>query len=66
MNVVWKEVNPIVKSFLDEEEGLHIFIIKTGFKDKYIVTFDDAHEQQLGYTEILTKEEIIVNYGIRI
>jgi len=40
----------------DEPELIHI--IKTGFKDKYIVVYEDAYELELGKTNIFTKAQL--------
>jgi hypothetical protein len=63
--LVWKEIKAhSMRTFQlgDEPEVIHI--IKTGFEDKYIVTWEDAYELMIGNTQILTKEEIKHNNDI--
>lgn len=52
--------------FDDNEEPELIHIIKTGFKNRYIVVFEDAYEIMLGYTVILEKEQIEKDFGIKL
>jgi hypothetical protein len=46
----------------DEPEMIHI--IQTGFRDRYLVVWEDAYEMVLGKTEILTREEIKNKFNI--
>ena len=41
-----------------------IHIVKTGFKDKYIVVYEDAHELTVGETNVLTKAEVEAKFEI--
>jgi hypothetical protein len=52
-----KNVN-VCKSFRLSEEPYLIHVIKTGFKDKYMVVHEDAFEVELGKVIIGTKAEI--------
>lgn len=61
----WQSVQPASISsfqFGNEPEVLHI--IKSGFKDKYIVVFEDAYEISMGDILILNSEEIKEKFGI--
>lgn len=51
-------------TFQLEGEPELIHIIKTGFENKYIIVHEDASEQNIGSTEIKTREEIQEDYGI--
>lgn len=66
MKFNWGKHEAKVESYLDNEEAVVIYIIKTGFKDKYIVTFDDADELFSGTANIMTKEQIKGLYGIEL
>ena len=66
MKLNWGNHEAIVESYLDNEEAVVIYIIKTGFKDRYIVTFDDASELLLGSINIMTKEQVKEKYGIEL
>jgi len=46
------------------EEPEMVHIIQTGFRDMYLVVWEDAYEMMLGKTEILTKEEIKNKFNI--
>lgn len=66
-NLGWSEIKPAeYRRFQlgNEPEVLHI--IKTGFRDKYIVTWEDAFEQMLGDIKILTKGEIKEKFDIEL
>jgi hypothetical protein len=61
----WKEIKPFpMKTFQlgDEPEVIHI--IKTGFPNLYILTWEDAYEMMLGKIELLSKEEIETKFKI--
>ncbi len=62
----WKKVPIIAECYSNEDGDFYIFIIKTGFKDKFIVTYDDPYEQSLGAIDLMSKEEIRNKYGIEI
>jgi len=46
------------------EEPEMIHIIQTGFRDRYLVVWEDAYEMVLGKTDVLTKEEIKNKFNI--
>tara|TARA_R110001592_G_scaffold115065_2_gene315300 strand:- start:2087 stop:2314 length:228 start_codon:yes stop_codon:yes gene_type:complete len=54
------------RTFLIEEEDLCIHIIKTGFSQRknYLVVFEDAYQQRLGETEMLSELDIKKQFGI--
>lgn len=63
----WFEIKPpTIRTFQlgDEPEVIHI--IKTGFEDKYIVSWEDAYEVMLGSTDVMTREEIKHRYDIEL
>tara|TARA_R110000824_G_scaffold33981_4_gene108503 strand:+ start:2780 stop:3019 length:240 start_codon:yes stop_codon:yes gene_type:complete len=41
-----------------------IYIVKTGFKNKYMILHEDAYQLHIGKTSIMTKEEIEKTYNI--
>lgn len=55
-----------VRSFInvDGDEVMHI--LTTGFNDTYIVTFEDAYEQKLGHTEVMSSQQIKGKYAIEL
>lgn len=57
-NLKWIEIPNNTKTFRLEEEPELIHVIKTGFKDKYMVIFEDAIEMVLGNVIFGTKKEI--------
>jgi restriction endonuclease len=64
---MWKEIKRRkVRTFQIDDEPLLIHIIKTGFEDKYIVVYEDAHEQCLGDIVIGTQKDIKETFGIDI
>jgi len=48
----------------EEPEVIHI--IQTGFRDRYLVVWEDAYEMVLGKTDVLTKEEIKNKFNIEL
>jgi len=54
-----------VKRFISEDTEV-VYVIKTGFQDKYIAVFEDAFEISIGKTVLGTKEEIESNFKIRL
>jgi hypothetical protein len=65
--LAWKEIKPAeIRTFQLGDDPELIHIIKTGFRDRYIVTAEDAYELVLGTTEILTKNEIKHKYDIEL
>ena len=43
-----------------------IYVIKTGFKNKYIVVNEDAYELHLGETKLMTKDKVEKTYNIKL
>jgi len=63
----WEELEgDRCRTFQLGEEPEVIHVIKTGFKDKYIIVNEDAYEISLGKTEIMTKEEVEIKYKIEL
>jgi len=63
----WYEItNPDrpMRTYQLEDDPELIHIIQTGFKDKYIVVYEDAYELTLGETKIRTKAEIEKEFKI--
>lgn len=61
----WIESGNVTKTFRLEDEPELIHVIKTGFKDKYMVVYEDAYE--LNNTDKVTygtKAEIEDRFGI--
>lgn len=56
----------LVKTFIHKNQPEMIYVIKTGFEDKWIVVHEDAHEITLGNTFIGTKEEVENKYEIEL
>ena len=50
--------------YLDEPELIHI--IKTGFKNKYMLVWEDAYEISIGKVEFHSKESIEDKYNIEL
>jgi len=66
-NFKWLEIPcKNIKKYQLEDQPEIIYIIKTGFKNKYIVVNEDAYELYLGNVEILTSNEIEIKYNIKI
>ena len=61
-----KELIPANRTFLIEEEDMCVHIIKTGFSQRknYLVVFEDAYQQRLGETEMLSELDIKKQFGI--
>tara|TARA_Y100000389_G_scaffold59541_1_gene55618 strand:- start:2370 stop:2597 length:228 start_codon:yes stop_codon:yes gene_type:complete len=55
-----KELIPANRTFLIEEEDLCVHIIKTGFSQRknYLVVYEDAYQQRLGETEMMSEIDI--------
>jgi len=62
----WKKFNAIVKSFKLEDEPEVIHVIKTGFKDKYMVASDNAYQIDTHKVEFGTKKEIEDKFKIKL
>lgn len=63
----WKEIDcNNVKAFQYGDYPELIYIIKTGFENKYMVLYEDAYQLNIGHTKILTKEKIKEQYNIEL
>jgi len=60
----WHKVPNKVDSYQLGEEPVVIHIIKTGFKDKYIVVCEDAYELCIAESKTMTKQQIQDKYKI--
>jgi len=61
----WKKTSdPGIERYLGPYEDMCIIVIRTCSVNKYILVFDDAHDEITGNSEVLTKEEIKTKYGI--
>jgi hypothetical protein len=63
----WKLIEVKVNSYIDTtfyEAMIHV--IKTGFKDTYIVVWEDAHEMVIGETSILSAKQIFEQFKIKL
>ena len=61
----WNQYQSTVKSFHYEDEPEIIHIVKTGFKDLYIVVYEDAFEQFIfGKNDYLTKQQVEEKFKI--
>ena len=60
----WKEIPSTTQCFQLGEEPELIHIIKTGFRDMYMVVHEDAYEYSIGKVEFGTKEQIEVKFKI--
>lgn len=60
----WIEINNVIKTFRLEDEPELIHVIKTGFKDKYMVVYEDAYELNIGKVTYGSKSEIESRFGI--
>lgn len=58
INLKYVKVTAEVTSFQLGDEPEMIHVIKTGFKDKYMVVHEDSYEVVLGDVQIGTKAEI--------
>jgi len=57
------------KQFFSDELEKVLYIIETGFlneENRFLVVHEDAYQQELGKTELLSKNDIISKYGIEI
>jgi hypothetical protein len=64
MKEKWIEIKSTVRCFQLGGEPELIHIIKTGFKDQYLVVHEDAYEQQLGQIDFETIKSINSKYNI--
>ncbi len=62
----WKEIKSTAQCFQLGNEPELIHVIKTGFKDMYMVLHEDAYEFSLGKVEMGTKQEVEIRYKIKI
>lgn len=62
----WKEIKSKTWCFQLGEEPELIHVIKTGFKDMYMVVHEDAYQQLMGKTEFGTKKDVEVRYKIEL
>lgn len=62
----WKEINSNCRTFQLDKEPELIHVIKTGFVDKYMVVYEDAHELNLGSVNFHTKKEIEEGFNIKL
>ena len=62
----WKEIKSTAQCFQLGDEPELIHVIKTGFKDMYMVLHEDAYEFSLGKVEMGTKQEVEIRYKIKI
>lgn len=63
-NSKWIETSSVIKTFRLQDEPELIHIIKTGFKDKYMVVYEDAYELNLGKVSFGTKTEIENKFNV--
>ena len=63
----WNEMSDIsVKRFLSHYEDEVIYVINTGFQDKWMVISEDAHEMTLGTAFIGTMVEVEQKFDIKL
>lgn len=62
----WKEIKSTAQCFELEGEPELIHVIKTGFRDMYMVVHEDAYEYSLGKVEIGTKNDVEIRYKIKV
>ena len=62
----WKEISSSMRCFQLEGEPELIHVIKTGFKDFYMVVHEDAYEYSMGKIEYGTQEMIESRYKIKL
>jgi hypothetical protein len=58
------EIKSNCRSFQWEGEPELIHVIKTGFRNRYMIVHEDAYELSLGKVEFMSKEEIKQIYKI--
>lgn len=63
-NLIWIESDNVTKTFRLQDEPELIHVIKTGFKDKYMVVYEDAYELNIGKVTYGTKTEIESRFGV--
>ncbi len=63
----WNEMSDLaVKRFISYEQDEVIYVINTGFQDKWMVVNEDAYEMSLGKTFIGTKIEVEQEFNIKL
>ena len=63
----WNEMSDIsVKRFLSHYEDQVIYVINTGFQDKWMVISEDAHEMTLGTAFVGTMAEVEQKFDIKL
>ena len=60
------EIKTTCKSFQWKGEPELIHVIKTGFKNRYMIVHEDAYEVSLGKVEFMSKEKIKEVYQIEV
>jgi hypothetical protein len=61
----WDKITDVsVKRFLSEDEDEIMYVIKTGFLDKYVAVFEDANELTLAKTVTGNKHYIETKFNI--
>lgn len=61
-----KEIKSQCRTFQLGNEPELIHVIKTGFKNRYMVVHEDAYEFLLGKVDFMTREEIKKIYKIEV
>lgn len=55
-----------VQRFQHGDNPETIYVIKTGFKNTYMVVNEDAYQYNLGETKLMTKQKIESKYKIKL
>ena len=63
---VLKEIKSPCRTFQIGNDPELIHVIKTGFKNRYMIVHEDAYEFLLGKVEFKTREEIKKIYDIEV
>lgn len=61
-----KEIKSQCRTFQFGDDPELIHVIKTGFKNRYMIVHEDAYEFLLGKVEFKTREEIKKIYDIEV
>ena len=63
-----KELKSNCRTFLLPTEDMCVHIVETGFsqRQKYLVVFEDAYQQLIGQTLMLSKTEIKEKFNIEL
>ena len=64
--IKWIESDNVTKTFRLQNEPELIHVIKTGFKDKYMVVYEDAYAINIGEITYGTKLEIETKFKIKL